>query len=587
MRHRCLVMLALAVAVAIIIVVSPSTAAAHTVLVRADPASGAVLAESPGLARLWFSDEMAPSRSTARLIDQRGANVSGTRLVVGSRDPRVIAVVLPRLAPGSYGLVWEAVSAEDGHATNGTVLFAIGAASAFLQSSGGSSTELLRRWAALASLAGLVGPLAVYLLVLGRREDPASVFATARRRLLTTALAAGLMALLISIADLLVRASEFTDVLGGDWGRLWIVHTVALALLCVLVVLLGRQGRLRWQLAFAVVALLGLLMWVEALGSHAAALPSGRIAALVAGAVHAFTGLLWLGAVPALLVVLWPRGRSRSDLALLVRSCRGSFSVLAGGSVLLLLVTGLYSAGLQVATTSSLVVSSYGRLLLLKTGLLAAMGVLGLINARRLQQRPRPARTIAVETGVGLVLLVAVAALVNQPPPLGAAASVSDASPGFSSADGPADRTALTRSGSVADLVVTVSATPNQPGANWFTVIAESSRRPSPAPIDQVELLFGVAPSGRSVALERLTGTRYFATYQAEAAGALRLVAVVHRAGHEYAVPLDWQVAPVESPVTSGRPLAPYVDVAAVLLLEGALVAFTWRLLRRSGGGSG
>jgi copper transport protein len=139
----------------------------------------------------------------------------------------------------------------------------------------------------------------------------------------------------------------------------------------------------------------------------------------------------------------------------------------------------------------------------------------------------------------------------------------------------------------VADLVVTVSATPNQPGANWFTVIAESSRRPSPAPIDQVDLLFGVAPSGRTVALERLTGTRYFATYQAEAAGALRLVAVVHRAGHEYAVPLDWQVAPVESPVASGRPLAPYLDVAAVLLLEGALVAFTWWLLRRSGGGSG
>jgi copper transport protein len=174
------------------------------------------------------------------------------------------------------------------------------------------------------------------------------------------------------------------------------------------------------------------------------------------------------------------------------------------------------------------------------------------------------------------VLLVAVAALVAQPPPVGGSAAVSDVAPDFSSADGPADRTVLTRSGSVADLVVTVSATPNQPGVNWFTVLAESSRRPAPAAVDRIDLRFG----DQLVPLQQLTATRYFATYQAESPGALRVVAVVHRARRQYAVPLDWQVAPAAAPVASGRRLAPYVDGAALALLELAVAACAWWLLR-------
>jgi copper transport protein len=558
-RHRCLLVLAVAVALFVL----PSTAAAHTVLVRADPASGAVLAESPGLARLWFSDDMAPARSTARLVDERGASVPGTQLVAGSGDPRVIAVVLPTLASGSYGLLWEAVSAKDGHTTNGTVLFAIGKPGTLLVA--GSSTgsgELVRRWAGLVALAGLAGSLAVGLIVVRRQDLP--ILAAARRRLLNAALLSGIIALGIEFAG------------PADVGGLRTAHLVTLALLCGMIALLRRQR----PVTAGVAALLVVLLWIEALGSHAAALPSGRFFALLAGAVHAFAGLLWLGAVPALLVVLWPRGRSRADLAQLVRICRGPFSILAGGSMVLVVVSGLYGAGLEVATPRGLVASPYGRLLLLKVLLLAAMGVLGLVNAQRLRRRSLPARTIVVEVGVGLVLLVAVSALVSQPPPLGGSpVASSDAAPGFSSADGPADRTVLTRSGSVDDLVVTVSATPNQPGMNWFTVLADSSRRPAPAPIDGVDLRIGPATAERIVTLQRLTATRYFATYQTEAAGPLQVVAVLHRGGRQYAVRLDWRVSPAASPVAAGPRLAPYVDVAALLVLEAAVAACAWWLV--------
>jgi copper transport protein len=163
------------------------------------------------------------------------------------------------------------------------------------------------------------------------------------------------------------------------------------------------------------------------------------------------------------------------------------------------------------------------------------------------------------------VLLIAVAALVGQAPPL---STPSDIGP------------EVTRTGFAADLVVTVSATPNQPGVNWLTVLADSSRRPAPAPLDGVDLRIG----GQTVVLQQLTGTRYFATYRADSAGAVRMVAVLHRGDREYAVPLDWQVSSPAARSAPGRRLAPYTDVAALLLLELGVGVCAWWLVRGPGG---
>jgi copper transport protein len=528
--RRCLLILA----GVLLLCALPAVAAAHTELVRADPADGAVLAESPGLAQLWFSGEVTAARSTARLVDDHGVTVSGTRVVTGSGDPRVIAVELPGLAAGSYGLLWEAVSARDGHTTTGTITFSIGHPGSLLQTAAaGGSGGLLQRWIWLLALAGVVGPLALVVFVLRAPSDPIAL--AARRRLLITSLVFAVVAI------------------GMEHSGL---RLVTLAALCVLVGLVS-VGRV---VSAVLLVPLAVLMWLEALGSHAAAVPSGRLFALVADAVHAFAGLLWLGAVPALVVVFWrnPRGE-------LVRRFRGPFSVLAGGSVLLVVVSGLYGAGLEVATPRSLVATSYGQLLLLKTGLLAAMGVLGLLNAWRLRRRSLAFGTIALESGVGAVLLIAVAALVGQAPPL---STPSDIGP------------EVTRTGFAADLVVTVSATPNQPGVNWLTVLADSSRRPAPAPLDGVDLRIG----GQTVVLQQLTGTRYFATYRADSAGAVRMVAVLHRGDREYAVPLDWQVSSPAARPAPGRRLAPYTDVAALLLLELGVGVCAWWLVRGPGG---
>src|SRR5215472_12538630 len=105
-------------------------ASAHADLVRSDPPDGSALAHAPGVARLWFSEEISPKFSSARVVDRTGATITGSRAQAGAGDPRQLTVELPSLGRGTYGLVWRVLAEDDGHATSGVVVFTVGGAAA-------------------------------------------------------------------------------------------------------------------------------------------------------------------------------------------------------------------------------------------------------------------------------------------------------------------------------------------------------------------------------------------------------------------------------------------------------------------------
>ena len=120
---------ALALGAAAVMVLLAQPASAHANLVRSDPPNGSVLARAPSVARLWFSEEISPEFSSARVVDRTGAAVTGSRAQVGG-DPRQLTVELPALQKGTYGLVWRVLAEDDGHATSGVVVFTVGGAGA-------------------------------------------------------------------------------------------------------------------------------------------------------------------------------------------------------------------------------------------------------------------------------------------------------------------------------------------------------------------------------------------------------------------------------------------------------------------------
>src|SRR5215471_21742780 len=136
----------------------------------------------------------------------------------------------------------------------------------------------------------------------------------------------------------------------------------------------------------------------------------------------------------------------------------------------------------------------------------------------------------------------------------------------------------------VDDLVVSVSATPNRPGVNGFTVLAASSRRPPPAPIEGVTLMLGRSGESGVLALRQIEPGRYFGTGRLDSAGPITIIAVVRRAGDRLTVTMPWRVSPPAAPPAVARPeyrLAPYVNAVALCVFLLALSAGLLRTVVR------
>lgn len=600
-------------------------AAAHALLLASDPPNGATLATSPRVARMWFSEEIAANFRSVRLVDSTGRPIAGVSLAAHSGNPRLLVAELPPLPPGAYGLVWQALSAGDGHPTSGVVVFAVGQAAAGSVVAAGNAADstagnaaddaggisagvsagpgrsasgvlaVLIRWLHLCLLAGLIGAVVVALMVQrgagSDHTDPeqAPVW-RARRRLLGFAAGCAALGVAVGVIDLIEQARRVAPTLppgsetalpavvgrlltASRWGELWIAREAALlALAAVVLGLRAGTARRRRDLPVAAGLLVLTLAWLEALGSHAAALDSGRTAAVVAIAAHTLAACLWLGGVAALAVIAWPPG---SGGIAIVRAILGRFTILAALSVGLVAATGLYSAGRQLDSAGSLVSTAYGRTLLVKTALLLVLLGLGLTNSDLLRQRmaARGAigklpsrRLLALEAGACVVLLLAVGVLAETPPRTTAQ---------------PVRPAGRTVSGLVADLVVTVTVTPDRPGVNGFTVLVSSSRRPPPAPIEDVTLNLTADGVTSPVPAQQLEPGRYFGTTAVDAPGPVRLTVVVQRHGTFISIPVDWSVPPTARPASGAGPFVPVVNGLAAVILGLLLSAGGWWLVRR------
>jgi copper transport protein len=605
-------------------------AGAHAVLLDSDPADGAVLAQAPHSLRLRFADDISTRFRSAQLVNAGGAPVNGAVLRRGT-GPRDLVLDLPPIPAGGYGVLWRVLAQSDGHTSSGAVVFSVGGAPASVPGvaiaaprrnelgAGAPPTrplDVVRRWVGLCLLAAAIGGLAVTRLVLapaarasGSGYLQATIAAARRRVLAMVAIAAsagaavGLIDLLAETRRLAFAGAVLPGVLSGTrWGQLWLVHEWCLIVLVVLAVRLRSRQDSRLLVATEAALVAGLVV-VEALGSHAA---SGTGTAVPVLAAHVLAACIWLGALPAVIATAWPSRGEQADPVAVLGACRGRLFALLAAGVLLLVASGLYTAGRQVGDVASLTMTGYGRALLVKVGLVAAMLALGAWNAVRLhrlrpggplstfgpaqsqelrplklgpaRQTPSPRRSVLVEAGVGLLVLAATAVLVEAVPARLPARPVQPTV------------TVTTLSTSVADLVVSVSVSPNRPGLNSFTVHAASSRRPPPAPIEGVSLRLDQVGDATGVTLRELSAGEYFGTGVLAPEDELRvtpigLSLVLRRDGRSLAVPFRWSLADPPAPArqAQGRRLAPYADGLAGIVIVGALVGVAAAAARRRG----
>ncbi|HEV8653749.1 MAG TPA: CopD family protein [Actinomycetes bacterium] len=456
-------------------------AAAHALVVATSPDAGTRLAHAPAELRVVFSEAVRPLGSGLALRGPRGpVRVGAVRQPAGR--PAVLAATVPGLADGAYTATWRVISADDGHVEAGAFTFGVGA-SATLTPAAPTARQLpppgqvTARWVLTAGVLLLAGTVTTALLV-WRRAGPIT---PGEPPYATLALLAGLLAVAGVVLELAVDAGTATG--SGLPGGL-----APGAVRAFLAAAPGTARRAGGELA--VVAATVILVRRRAArgrrpGLDALALSVGAVVVLVLGA-HA-TGLdprwLFVGVetLHLLAVATWAGGL----VALAVTARRAGmaavrrFSTLALPAVLVIAGTGAWQALAQIPGRAALTGTDYGRVLLAKTIVFAAVLVLAAVARWRLlpragQDRPPPPlrRLVAVEAA-GTVGVVLVAALLANTIPASEVVAARTASqlPG-----GPQQRT-LT----AGPLRLTLALEPGTVGLNTISVLVTD---PAGRPVD-------------------------------------------------------------------------------------------------------
>jgi putative copper resistance protein D len=258
----------------------------------------------------------------------------------------------------------------------------------------------------------------------------AAAFRRAARRLTWAALAvaaASGAAWLVWLASDIYGASLLNVCLhGGAWsvltgtrfGLVWLARLVLAVLLAVLL----PWPATRWVQLIAAALLLGLLAFI----GHAGASPDG-VASWQLGAdiLHLLAAGAWVGALPALALLLHKARREKAGAwSKAAAAAARRFSVIGMAAVGALLITGIVNTWYALAGPRDLIATGYGRLVLLKIGLFAAMVGIAAVNRNRLTPRlPDPAaagalqRNTCAEIALGIVVFLFVGALGTLAPP--------------------------------------------------------------------------------------------------------------------------------------------------------------------------
>ncbi|BAU84668.1 copper resistance protein D [Streptomyces laurentii] len=384
-------------------------ASAHAALTGSDPQDGAVIATAPKEVNLTFSEQVAMSDDSLRVLDPAGKRVDTGEIrdLCSNSTVRYGVALLPGLPDGTYTVAWQTVSA-DSHPISGAFTFSVGAPSKTAVSlpdtavGGGLVGALygIARYLAYAGFVVLVGGGAFVLACWPGGAAVRPVQKLVVRGWLT--LTAATLALLL-LRHPYTRTGRLADVF--DLGGLRaVLETKTGAALSSRLLLLGAA-------ALFVAVLFGAYARRREEADHrdltfGLALGGTVVAAGVAGtwalAEHASTGLqpgiampvdilhllavaVWLGGLATLLVAL-----HRAPAAL-GRAAVERYSTLAFGAVVVLAATGIYQSWRQVGTWSALTGTRYGQLLLVKAGLVAVLLGIGWISRRWVRRLGEPA----------------------------------------------------------------------------------------------------------------------------------------------------------------------------------------------------
>ncbi len=472
---------------------------AHAMLMRSIPAANAMLSKFPPRVELFFSEAVAGPLSQIQVLDVQGVRVDKGDVHTDPADNTHLLVSLPGLLPGVYIVEWKVISATDGHQTTGSFPFAYGNVPVEAMS---ATTAAMSAGQAPLPIAGMIvkgflylaastllGSILFFFLAwipsirkAGLPEEDAKVYEAFTKKLaligIVTLVVANLLSLMFQAG--LARGAlaawpwqaEFRAMVAGTrLGTLGILRFEAAGVLAIL--LLPKRNF--WNRWMALAVCLGLLLTFS-LESHAAG-QARPLVPVLADWIHLTAVSVWVGGLFAFLGGMYLTRKLEPERRTVLTSILiPHFTTLAMVSVGALVLTGLYSAFLDVGRVNALLTTLYGQLLIVKLVIAGPMLAFGAFHflittpaMRRAASKPggSPAwvnrfRTMLTsESILGVAILLWVGAFTSLPPASMTAIQM-----------GQSQRTKAD------DLSIVLWVDPAQPGMNTFTVTITSGGKP-------------------------------------------------------------------------------------------------------------
>ena len=445
-RHRLLVAIFFALCVTLLL---PGTSEAHSILVRSDPAPGSVVSVPPEQVRLWFSEALNPAFSTVVVVNARSQRVNTTDAQIPPENSSEMDVSLPpNLPSGVYTVVWRSDSNDDGHVLSASFFFTVANADGTVPTLSpgvnpganvlGSSnppglytgqldipTSFNLVMITLVELAAIfwVGAQFWVIYVLRPSASDYEELSASNKQVQQRfegrfSLLLLLILLLANVGVLLGQALNITGgnaatafslpmlgqlITSGRFGTYWLMRVIVVVL--AIRITLYRLQLYRSQRAQSsrlvntilpwTNLILGLALFIAiAMSSHAAAVDTHVVLfAVIADWLHLVAAALWVGGMMYIATTYLPilRSSSITEQAFSLITLLPYYTPWAITGIVIMAVTGPFSAAVQLSSWQQLLTTAYGRALVVKIILVGALLLTSAIHVLLLRPRLKKA----------------------------------------------------------------------------------------------------------------------------------------------------------------------------------------------------
>jgi copper transport protein len=415
----------------------------HAAFVGSEPEPGVRLEQAPQRVVLSFTEPLNRRLSRATLVTTDGGEVAVE--AQAASDQRLVLRPARALGTGAYTVRWHTVSTEDGHALEGSFSFGVRAPAAGGEHDVEQSPLARSGWirvalrallyvAVLLFAAGLMVPVLVrtspsWLAPAALERDGIDT-APVRDRQRRLVADVGWLAVAAAVGATLAEAADAAGGLSAGGVRDFLLSGSAGAFRVGAVVALVAAAAAvgRWPRSAAIAAALAL--WGIAASGHASS-ATPRAPSILNAWLHLLSGAVWLGGIGLLVLVWTPAMRlgGRPVRQAVARHVLPAFGRVALPAFVVVAATGVVSLITQLGHLDALWTTAYGRVLLIKIGLVGLVAVASTVHAWRLRPRllregepgagveRRHWRLVRSEPVLGLGVVTAVAVLVAFPLP--------------------------------------------------------------------------------------------------------------------------------------------------------------------------